>query len=74
MTDQPTKVWLWRNFADGRPEYWAFDNPFPCYEGGDPMTFGEPCGYAILKASTNGRPDVPEGHVISAIKMALKNG
>jgi len=21
------KLWLWKNFADGRPEYWAFDNP-----------------------------------------------
>lgn len=47
-----TKVWLWKNFVDGRPEYWAFDNPYPCYTpNGDPMTLGEPCGYAIIKES-----------------------
>lgn len=65
-----TKLWLWKNFVDGRPEYWAFDNPYPCHTNGDPKTFGEPCGYAILKTSVNGRPDVSEERVIEAIKRA----
>jgi hypothetical protein len=51
----PIKFWLWKNFVDGRPEYWAFTNPYPCHSGGDPMVLGEPCGYAILKDSINGR-------------------
>lgn len=62
------KLWLWRNFVDGRPEYWAFDNPFPCYDNGDPMTLGEPCGWALVKQSTNGRPDVPTEEVEAAIR------
>ena len=65
------KLWLWKNFVDGRPEYWAFDNPYPTYLGGDPMTLGEPCGYAIVKESVNGRPGIPEDVVIRAIKSAL---
>lgn len=64
------KLWLWKNFVDGRPEYWAFDNPFPCHTNGDPMTLGEPVGYALFKDSTNGRPDVPEHVVIDRIKRA----
>ena len=68
------KVWLWKNFVDGRPEYWAFDNPYPCHENGDPMTLGEPCGYAILRQSINGRPDVSEVQVVEDIKKALKYG
>jgi hypothetical protein len=64
------KLWLWRNFVDGRPEYWAFDNPFPCHEGGDPMTLGQPCGWAFLKQSTNGRPDVPDSEVERAMQAA----
>ena len=37
---------------NGPREFWAFDNPYPCcYEpDGDPMTLGEPCGYAIFVA------------------------
>jgi hypothetical protein len=50
------RLWLWRNFVDGRPEYWAFDNAYPCYANGDPITLGEPCGYALLRPSTDGRP------------------
>lgn len=66
---EPRKVWLWMNFVDGRPEYWAFDNPYPCVVGGgDPLTLGEPCGYALVKDSDAGRPDVSEGEVIAAIK------
>ena len=58
-TAEPAKVpvdgqrfWLWKNFVDGKQEYWAFDNLYPTHDGGDPMTLGEPCGYAIFKAST----------------------
>lgn len=68
---QGRKVWLWKNFVDGRPEYWAFDNPYPCHPGGgDPLTLGEPCGYAIIKESTPGRTDVSDAEVIAAIKRA----
>lgn len=65
-----TKLWLWKNFVDGRPEYWAFDNPYPCHENGDPITLGEPCGYALVKESKQGRLDVSEQEVIAAIKRA----
>ncbi len=64
------KLWLWKNFVDGRPEYWAFDNPYPCDANHDPLTLGEPCGYALFKPSINGRPDIPESQVIAAIKGA----
>lgn len=76
---QPAKLWLWRNFVDGRPEYWAFDNPHPMHDPavhghGDPMTFGEPCGYALVKSSLNGRPDADEAEVVATIKRALAKG
>ena len=62
------KLWLWKNFVDGKPEYWAFDNPFPCVSvGGDPLTLGEPCGWALLKHSVNGRPDRSEQEVINTV-------
>lgn len=64
------KFWLWKNFVNGKPEYWGFDNPFPCHASGDPMTLGEPIGYVILRASVNGRPDVPEEQVLANIKRA----
>lgn len=49
------KLWLWKNFVDGRPEYWAFDNAYPIHlDCGDPQTLGEPCGYAIFKESRDG--------------------
>jgi len=65
---EPTKLWLWKNFVGGRPEYWAFDNPFPCVSvGGDPLTLGEPCGWALLKSSINGRPDRSEQEVINTV-------
>ena len=65
---QPTKLWLWKNFVDGRPEYWAFDNPFPVHmDCGDPQTLGEPCGYAIFKLSRHGRTDVSEAEVLRRI-------
>lgn len=63
-----TKLWLWKNFVDGRPEYWAFDNPYPVYANGDPMTLGEPCGYAIVKeCARNGRPEKTDNEVLIAI-------
>jgi len=70
----PKKLWLWKNFVNGRPEYWAFDNAYPTYGGGDPITLGEPCGYAIFKESTVApeRQDVPEAEVIDAIKRARR--
>lgn len=68
------KLWLWMNFVDGRPEYWAFDNPYPCHFAprGDPMTLGSPVGYAIFKESENGRPEVSDAEVIAEIKRAKR--
>ena len=70
------KLWLWKNFVNGRPEYRAFDNPFPVHlDCGDPQTLGEPCGYAIFKESRNGRPDVTEAEVLRRIAAdALEAG
>ena len=69
------KLWLWKNFVDGKPEYWAFDNPFPVHmDGGDPQTLGEPCGYAIYKQSRPGRPDVSETEVLRRITIANERG
>jgi len=65
----PKRLWLWRNFVNGRPEYWAFDNPYPIHlDYGDPMTLGEPCGYALVFASRNGRPEVPEEEVLRTVE------
>ena len=65
------KLWLWKNFVDGKPEYWAFDNPFPVHmDCGDPQTLGEPCGYALLKPSRTGRTDVTDEQVLLRIKTA----
>lgn len=64
------KLWLWKNFVDGKPEYWAFDNPFPCDANGDPMTLGEPCGYAIVKQSMTKHQNWNEEEVIRDIKNA----
>lgn len=68
--ETPPKLWIWKNFVDGRPEFWAFDNPYPVHlsPNGDPMVLGEPVGYAIFKSSRNGRPDRTEEQVIAAIK------
>ena len=42
---KPVKLWLWRT----GDHYWAFDKKYPCHEkGGDPMTLGEPIGWAWL--------------------------
>jgi hypothetical protein len=69
---EPERLWLWKNFVDGKPEYWAFDNPFPTIDGGDPLTLGQPSGWAILKPSVNGRPDVPASEVEIAIKRVAQ--
>jgi hypothetical protein len=68
-----TKLWLWKNFVDGRPEYWAFDNPYPCHENGDPMVLGEPVGFALVKESINGRPDRTEAQVLAGTSAAQRN-
>lgn len=65
------KLWLWKNFVDGRPEYWAFDNPYPTnLDNADPQTLGEPCGYALFKPSRVGRTDRTEAQVLHAISVA----
>jgi len=65
------KLWIWKNSTPEHPhEWWAFDNPFPCRANGDPMTFGEPWGYALLKNSTNKHPEVSESEVLEKIEIA----
>jgi hypothetical protein len=61
------KLWLWRN---GPHEFWAFDNPYPCHPDGDPITLGEPVGYALFKESVNGRPDKSEDEVMASMVRA----
>ena len=72
---EPIKFWLWKNFVDGRPEYWAFTNPYPTYDGGDPMVLGEPAGYAILKDSTLSprHTDWTEAEVLAGVSAAQRN-
>jgi hypothetical protein len=42
------RLWLWRN----GDHFLAFEHLYPCFTpGGDPMTLGEPVGYAIVKRS-----------------------
>lgn len=49
-------LWLWKNFVNGKPEYWAFDNLYPVeLDSNDPQVLGEPCGYAIFKESRSGK-------------------
>lgn len=44
------KLWLWKN----GDHFLAFRHLYPCFEpDGDPMTLGEPVGYAIFKKSHN---------------------
>lgn len=65
------KLWLWKNFVEGRPEYFAFDNPFPVHlDCGDPQTLGNPCGYALFKTSRCGRTDVSEEDILRSIAVA----
>lgn len=43
-----TKLWLWKN----GDHYIAYQHLYPCYSpGGDPMTLGEPCGWAEFRES-----------------------
>jgi hypothetical protein len=66
---QHKKLWLWKNFVDGRPEYWAFDNPYPTnLDNGDPQTLGQPCGYAIFKESRDGSFGRTEEQVLREMK------
>ena len=66
------KLWLWRNFVNGRPEYWAFDNPYPInLDNDDPQTLGSPCGYALLKPSRDGSRGRTEDEVLREINGAL---
>ena len=66
---EPVKLWLWKNFVDGRPEYWAFDNPYPTnLDDGDPQTLGQPCGYAIFKPSRDGSCGRTEEQVLREMK------
>lgn len=64
------RLWLWKNFVDGKPEYWAFDNPYPAQDGGDPITLGSPCGYAIFQASKNARPEIADETVLEEISRS----
>lgn len=66
--EKPSRLWLWKNFVDGRPEYWAFDNPYPInLTDGDPQTLGQPCGYAIFKPSRDGSNGRTEDQVLREI-------
>ena len=68
-------LWLWKNFVDGKPEYWAFDNPYPTFGGGDPQTLGSPAGYAIFKESTlsPNHKDWTDAEILAEIKRAKAN-
>jgi hypothetical protein len=69
---KPIKLWLWKNFVNGKFEYLAFDNPFPIFmDSHDPQTLGEPCGYALLKPSRAGRTDVSDEQVLQDVQKAL---
>ena len=74
------KLWLWKNPADGSPEYIAFNNQHPCHQSGDPIVIGEPCGLAVFMESVNGRADddaIPkyaesntdEGKILAIVNM-----
>lgn len=68
------KLWLWKNFVDGKPEYWAFDNAFPTHlDCGDPQTLGEPCGYALFKPSRAGRTDLSDDEVLRRVQASYKS-
>jgi len=60
------KLWLWKNGN----HYLAFDNPYPCYPNGDPLTLGEPIAVAFLRPSVDGSP----GSGGSGIQYATGSG
>lgn len=49
MTDKTTerRLWLWR---DG-DRFLAYEHLYPVDENGEPLTLGEPVGYALLRPS-----------------------
>ncbi len=63
-------LWIWKNFVNGNPEFWAFHTPYPVDAGGNPLVLGEPVGYAIIRESYNGRGDRTDAQVVDAIKRA----
>lgn len=47
-------VWLWKN----GDRYLAYDHLYPVYpDGGDPLTLGEPIGYAVVEECRGARLD-----------------
>lgn len=66
------RIWLWRDFIDGLPRYVAYCNPFPCHESGDPLVIGQPCGWAYLMPSIDGRPGYSVDQVQAEITSALR--
>lgn len=63
---QPTegeKLWLWKN----GDHFLAFRHLYPCFEpGGDPMTLGEPVGYAVFKGSHDRSEPRPSNPPVAA--------
>lgn len=41
------RLWLWRN----GDHFLAYEHLYPVDENGDPLTLGEPIGYALLRPS-----------------------
>ena len=49
------RIWLWKNSLGGKPEFVAYDSPWPIgVDHGDPLTLGEPAGWAYLKPCRDG--------------------
>ena len=67
------RLWLFRNYVDGVPNFLAFDNPYPCHPGGDPMTLGQPYGLAFFIESETGR-EWSDQQVMNEIRAAQANG
>jgi hypothetical protein len=64
------KLWLWKN----GDHYLAYTNEYPCEsQGGDPLTLGEPVGYAILKESFSRDTQPPADKDAELIK-AMEDG
>jgi hypothetical protein len=63
------RFWLFRNYVDGVPQFLAFDNPYPCHPGGDPMTLGAPYGVAFFVESDTGR-EWSDQQVMNEIRTA----
>jgi len=63
------RFWLFRNYVNGAPQFLAFDNPYPCHPGGDPMTLGAPYGVAFFVDSDTGR-EWSDQQVMNEIRTA----